>query len=91
MSNLAYEIEFNEEVRPYSIHVHEDFLQQTKQKLALTRFVEDELEQPEFTDGPPTHAARDLAQYWQNEYDWRVVERHINSQLKQFTTIVQPS
>jgi pimeloyl-ACP methyl ester carboxylesterase len=53
--------------------------------------VEDEQEQPEWIDGPPTHTARAIAEHWTHQYDWREVEKDINTQLSQFTVIVQPS
>src|SRR6186713_1472476 len=89
--NLNYSASFSESIEPFHIKVHDDFLEKTKAKLSLTRFVEEELPQPEFTDGPPTRIARAVASYWLHQYNWREVEERINSSLSQYTVIVQPS
>jgi Epoxide hydrolase N terminus len=88
--SLNFEATFTEAITPFTISVHESFLERTVLKVSLTRFV-DECEQPDFTDGPPTRIAKSLASYWTDSYDWRKIEASINSQLTQFTTIVQPS
>ena len=51
----------------------------------------DELDQNEFVDGPPTHSAKSLATYWAQTYDWRGIEKQLNTQLSHFTVIVRPS
>ena len=84
---LNYQANFTEDVVRFNINVNKEFLQMTKLKIGFTRFAEDQ-EQPDFTDGPPQHNATSLAIYWNQEYDWRRIEADINSQLQQFTTIV---
>ncbi|RFU82091.1 juvenile hormone epoxide hydrolase 2 [Trichoderma arundinaceum] len=89
---LTFNATYTDAVAPFRISVKQDFLDQTRLKASLTRFVETEYQppnnEPEFTDGPPTHAARTIASHWANAYDWRAVENDLNNQLKQFTTIV---
>jgi pimeloyl-ACP methyl ester carboxylesterase len=90
--NLVFNATYTDSVSPFRISVKQDFLDQTRLKASLTRFVETEFQppnnEPEFTDGPPTHAARTIASHWANTYDWRAVEDGINTSLTQFTTIV---
>ena len=88
---ISYSASFEEHVQPFKIAVHDDFLNTTKLKVSLTRFVDTELEQPEDLDGPPTTIARELAQYWADQYDWKSVEATINAELQQFTALVRPS
>lgn len=89
--NLNYSASFGETVEPFEIAVHDEFLELTKAKLSLTRFVDDELSEPEFSDGPPTRVARAITSYWLHQYNWHEVEGRINSNLSQYTVVVQPS
>jgi pimeloyl-ACP methyl ester carboxylesterase len=88
---LCYEAIFDAQPLPFQITMEDEFLQRTLQKVYLTRFVEDEVDQPPFTDGPPTITSRSLAEYWTGTYDWRSVEASLNSTLQQFTVLVSPS
>ena len=88
---LSYNIEFAKNVQRHHISVNEGFLDYTRRKVALTRFVSDEVDQAEFVDGPPTHSAKSLATYWTRTYNWREIEKQLNTQLSHFTVIVQPS
>ncbi|KAL7935542.1 Alpha/Beta hydrolase protein [Trichoderma chlorosporum] len=93
--NLTFNATFTDSVLPFRVSVKHGFVDQTRLKASLTRFIDTEFQppndQPEYTDGPPTHAAKTIASHWANVYDWRAVEDEINSQLTQFTTIVQTS
>ena len=87
--NLKFQASFTEDVAPFTISVDQDFLDQTKLKLSLTRFVDTELQgQAPFTDGPPGDAARQVKEYWEKEYEWRKIEAGLNKKFTQFTTIV---
>jgi len=85
---LNYSANFATEILPFSIDVHQSFLDTTKLKVSLTRFVEDLEDQEPFTDGPPRHTAEAVANHWTSKYDWRSVELDINTRLKQFTTVL---
>lgn len=89
-NGLNYNGSFTDSIEPFAVFVKEDFLERTRLKASLTRFV-DEYEQPEFVDGPSSAFARKVAIYWANTYDWRKIEASINAKLPQFTTIVHPS
>ena len=84
---LNYEAQFTDDVLPFTINVNKEFLHIAKYKAGFTRFAED-IDQPDFTDGPPVYHATQLAKYWNSEYDWRLIEADINSKLHQFTTVV---
>ncbi|KAL7791872.1 Alpha/Beta hydrolase protein [Trichoderma ceciliae] len=90
--NLTFDATYTDHVNPFRISVKQAFLDQTRLKASLTRFVETEIQppnnEPEFTDGPPTHTAKAIASHWAKAYDWRAVEDDINTRLTQFTTIV---
>ena len=51
----------------------------TIQKLELTRFTED-VEQPDFTDGPPTHKAMAVRDYWVKKYNWGSIQTKLNNE-----------
>lgn len=86
---LNYNASFTNEITPFTIDVHQGFLDTTKLKVSLTRFVQELEDQPAFTDGPPRHSAESVADHWMNGYDWRLIEAGINSKLKQFTTVLE--
>ncbi|KAK0755600.1 hypothetical protein N5P37_011842 [Trichoderma harzianum] len=90
--NLTFHAAYTDTVNPFKVSVKQAFVEQTRLKASLTRFIDTEFQppndQPEYTDGPPTHAAKTIASHWANVYDWRAVEDDINTQLTQFTTIV---
>lgn len=88
-SALNFKAVFTQEVTPFKIEVDQDFLDTTRLKVSLTRFVDDLEEQKAFTDGPPRQDAEKVADYWANEYDWRAIEADINSKLSQYTTLVE--
>ncbi|KAL5085077.1 hypothetical protein Trisim1_010866 [Trichoderma cf. simile WF8] len=90
--NLTFRATYTNTVNPFKVSVKQAFVEQTRLKASLTRFIDTEFpppnDQPEYTDGPPTHAAKTIASHWANVYDWRAIEDDINTQLTQFTTIV---
>ncbi|KAK4083916.1 uncharacterized protein Triagg1_1578 [Trichoderma aggressivum f. europaeum] len=89
--NLTFNATYTDTVNPFKVSVKQAFVEQTRLKASLTRFVDTEFQpndQPEFTDGPPAHSAKTIASHWANVFDWRAVEDDINTRLTQFTTIV---
>lgn len=88
---LCYAASFQAEPVPFKAAVDDAFLARTLLKVSLTRFVDDELDQAAFTDGPPTVTARSIADYWTRKYDWRSIEKDLNAKLQQFTVLVAPS
>ncbi|KDN49068.1 hypothetical protein RSAG8_02421, partial [Rhizoctonia solani AG-8 WAC10335] len=79
------------EVKPFSISVPEDQLDELRTKLRLTR-LPDELDLPagkEWDWGIPLAVLKPAVDYWRTQYDWRAVEGRINRTLPQFTTYVE--
>jgi pimeloyl-ACP methyl ester carboxylesterase len=64
-------------VKPFKVHVGEDVLADLKRRLEATRWPD------EAPDASPEHglglvAARKLAEYWRDGYDWRAAEAVLN-------------
>ncbi|KAK1974123.1 epoxide hydrolase [Colletotrichum cereale] len=79
---------WDDEIRPYRIHVSSKYLDLTRQKLELTRL-------PHETLGPrsrdwwePKSQIEPLIDFWLERYDWREQEAVFNDQLPQFRTAV---
>lgn len=78
---------FGASPQPFKISVNPDFIRQTNLKASLTRYTHD-LNQPDFTDGPPRHNITTIRDYWTNEYSWYAIQDGINKKFNQFTTTV---
>lgn len=67
--------EFNKPV-PYELHVDEELLSITKQKLELARYPEDQTDigDDDWSQGAKVKVVKELADYWQDGYDWRAEE-----------------
>lgn len=64
-------------VRPFSIHVADDVLDDLRTRLSRTRWPEAECV-PDWTQGIPLGYTRELAAYWADGYDWRSREAALN-------------
>jgi pimeloyl-ACP methyl ester carboxylesterase len=71
-------------VRPFTIQVPDDVLDDLKARLAQTR-LPDEIPGAEWDYGTSLAYLRELLTYWRDEFDWRAQERRLN-QLAQFKT-----
>jgi pimeloyl-ACP methyl ester carboxylesterase len=67
----------SDEVRPFEIAVENAQLQELRQRIANTRWPEQETCEG-WDQGVPLAYARQLADYWATEYDWRRWEQHLN-------------
>ncbi len=74
-SQASSKFELNEPVH-HTLHVEDDLLNLTKQKLQLTRFPEelDDVADDDWGQGSKVKVVRDLAEYWRDGYDWRAEE-----------------
>jgi pimeloyl-ACP methyl ester carboxylesterase len=72
------------QINPFRISVPDADLADLKDRLARTRWPEAECVD-DWTQGIPLSYARELADYWANEYDWRARETALN-RFDQFTT-----
>lgn len=61
---------------PYKLHVNDDLLSLTKQKLQLARYPEEQsdIEDDDWSQGAKVKVVQRLADYWKNTYDWRAEE-----------------
>src|ERR1700732_2858391 len=71
-------------VRPFKMHVPDQILIDLRRRLAETKWP-DQLPGTTWEYGADIKKVRELADYWQNGYDWRAQEAKIN-QFDQFTT-----
>lgn len=71
---------------PYTVHIHEDDIQELKRRLKRTRWP-DELPGANWDYGIPLSFMKDMIAYWKEEFDWRAVERRINSFSNYIATI----
>ena len=73
-----------DKIRPFTIDVPTDVLDDLQIRLANTRWPDAELV-PDWSQGAPLAYVRPLAEYWRDGYDWRTREAHLNS-FDQFVT-----
>jgi Epoxide hydrolase N terminus len=71
-------------VRPFRIDVPEEELVELRRRIAATRWPSKELVEDR-SQGVQLATLRELARYWETDYDWRKVEAELNA-LPQFTT-----
>lgn len=73
-------------IRPFSIHVTQDILDDLQQRLSQTRWT-DEPQNAEWQYGTNPDYLRELVSYWQTTYDWRKHEASLNAFPQYRTTI----
>jgi pimeloyl-ACP methyl ester carboxylesterase len=71
-------------IRPFKVHVPDRVLIDLRRRLAETKWP-DQLPGTTWEYGADIKKVRELAEYWQNGYDWRAQEAKIN-RFDQFTT-----
>ena len=72
------------EIRPFSVNIPEEALDDLRRRLAATRWPSKELVEDR-SQGVQLATIRELARYWGTDYDWRKAEAKLNA-LPQFTT-----
>ena len=72
------------EIRPFQVEVPEEDLDDLRQRIAATRWPSRELVDDR-SQGVQLATTKALADYWENEYDWRKCEARLNA-LPQFKT-----
>ena len=73
-------------IRPFRISIPQADLDDLRDRLARTRWTAD-LPGTGWERGVPTAYLRDLAAYWEKEYDWRAHEAALNA-YPQFVTVI---
>ena len=71
-------------IRPFRMNIPEEALVDLRRRIAATKFPERETVTDK-TQGVQLATMRELARYWQTDYDWHKVEARLNA-LPQFTT-----
>jgi pimeloyl-ACP methyl ester carboxylesterase len=74
----------NAAIRPFRIEVSEEALTDLRRRIKATRFPEKETV-ADFSQGVQLALIQALARYWSTDYDWRKVEKKLNS-YPQFIT-----
>jgi pimeloyl-ACP methyl ester carboxylesterase len=74
----------DESIRPFRINISEEALTDLHRRIAATKWPERETV-ADATQGVQLATMRELARYWQTDYDWRKVEARLNA-LPQFMT-----
>ncbi|KAL8662960.1 MAG: hypothetical protein Q9202_004283 [Teloschistes flavicans] len=79
------EVPFNKPT-PYTLHLDDELLDVTKQKLRLARFPEEQTDvgDDDWSQGAKVKVVKRLAEYWASEFDWRAEEARINADFNQF-------
>src|SRR5580698_8188925 len=71
-------------IRPFKAHVQDSVLTDLRRRVAETKWP-DQIPDTTWEYGADIKKVRELADYWQNGYDWRAQEARIN-RFEQFTT-----
>ena len=71
-------------IRPFTFHATDEALADLRRRIAATRWPSRELV-PDASQGVQFATMRELARYWQTQYDWRKCEHRLNA-LPQFRT-----
>lgn len=66
------------DIKTLTIDINESVLEDLRERLARTRWPEQETCE-DWNQGIPLSYARELAQYWEKKYDWRRYEQKLNS------------
>ncbi|MFK7975792.1 MAG: epoxide hydrolase family protein [Halioglobus sp.] len=74
------------DITPFKVNIEQAVLDDLKMRLQLTRWPEQETCEG-WGQGTPLAYARELAEYWANDYDWRRFENKLNG-WPQFTTTI---
>lgn len=74
------------EIKPHTIAIAAGQLDDLQKRLALTRWPERETPD-DWTQGVPLAIAKEFADYWQTDYDWRKTEASLNAQPNFITQI----
>src|SRR6478609_7496154 len=76
-----------EEVRPFSVDIPEEQIEDLRRRIAATRLPSKELV-PDRSQGVQLETIQELARYWATDYEWRRCEARLNA-LPQFKTEIE--
>jgi pimeloyl-ACP methyl ester carboxylesterase len=81
---MSTTVETTTEIRPFSVDVPQEQLDDLRRRIAATRWPSKELVEDR-SQGVQLAALQELARYWATDYDWRKAEAKLNA-LPQFIT-----
>jgi pimeloyl-ACP methyl ester carboxylesterase len=81
---FAKAIAGNDQIKPFTIEVDDATLRDLKDRLARTRWP-DQIDGTAWEYGVPVAHMKELVDYWQKKYDWRIQEERLN-RFSQFVT-----
>lgn len=73
-------------IRPFQFRASDEALADLRRRIAATKWPSQELV-PDATQGVQLNTMRELARYWQTDYNWRTVESKLNALPMFITTI----
>jgi pimeloyl-ACP methyl ester carboxylesterase len=73
-------------IRPFTFHAPDEALADLRRRIAATKWPSPELVN-DASQGVQLATTRELARYWQTDYNWRKVEKRLNA-LPQFVTTI---
>ena len=73
-------------IRPFQFRASDEALADLRRRIAATKWPSQELV-PDATQGVQLNTMRELARYWQTDYNWRTVESKLNA-LPMFVTTI---
>ena len=82
-----FKASYGDSPQPFEIDVDPEFVSYVKLKVNLTRYTT-AIHVPDWLEGPPKQNISSLRDYWLEQYDWFSVQARLNTNLKQFTTVV---
>src|SRR5207342_3193487 len=81
---MSSTVETATEIRPFHVDIPKEDLAELHRRIAASRLPSKELV-TDRSQGVQLATIRELARYWENDYDWRKAEARLN-ELPQFTT-----
>lgn len=76
------------DIKPFTISVPDEAIQDLKARLALAKFPHDDLDGAGWDYGTPLPVVKRFTEYWRDTYDWRSAEAELNTH-PHFTTSIQ--
>src|SRR5216117_3297822 len=83
---MATTVQVPTNIRPFHVDIPDEKLADLRRRIAATRWPSAELV-TDSSQGVQSKMLQKLARYWENEHDWRKVEKKLNA-LPQFSTTI---
>src|ERR1041385_1969752 len=83
---MATAVQASTTIRPFRVDIPDEKLADLRRRIAATRWPSAELVN-DSSQGVQSKMLQTLAHYWEQEHDWRKVEKQLNA-LSQFATSI---